>query len=140
MALKLNVNISSIIFDFKNIELLDQGDYYAEVQFYFQTPQAKYLIPPQEYERIPWEKSQVFVKTKNFNRNNLNSHSRNGTKSKKAIYKTKGWNIKFTEEESILNEVAYYSTEIDLPQSDPEYDISELRIPLMMDIFLYFQK
>ncbi|CAI2385088.1 unnamed protein product [Moneuplotes crassus] len=54
-------------------------------------------------------------------------------------YRTKGWNIKFTEEESILNEVVYYEGQVDLPLSSPAYDISQLRIPIMVDAVLYFR-
>ncbi|CAI2384977.1 unnamed protein product [Moneuplotes crassus] len=139
MALKLHINISTVIFDFKNIQIIEQGHYYASVKFYVQTQNAQYLIPPKEYEGISWTSSQVPVRTKNFNRNNLDEGINNGIRIKRAEYKTKGWNIKFTEEESILNEIVYSSGEIDLPVSDPDYDFSELRIPLMMDATLYFQ-
>lgn len=138
MSLRFKVNLNAIVFDFKNIELCNQGHYYAEVQFYVQTQNAKYYMVPDQYEKMPWNFGQLSTRAKALYRANIDSTSRNGIKSKKAIYKTKGWNIRFTEEETILNEVSYYIAEIDLPASDPEQALTEHRIPLMMEVTLYF--
>lgn len=86
-----------------------------------------------------WTKSQLSSKSKNCHRPNINSASRNGIKHKKVVYKTQGWNIKYTEEECILNEVAYFTTNIDLPESiQSNNDLLSHRIPLMMEITLFF--
>jgi len=140
MALKLNMNVNTVIFDFKNIGLIHKGQYYADIQFFIQTSKARYLIPPKSWEKIPWNASQVPDRSKNFNRNNIDFGTKNGIKSKKVSYKTKGWNIKYTEEEAILNEAVYCNTEIDLPASPTDLDISDLRIPLMMTVLLYFKR
>jgi hypothetical protein len=93
---------------------------------------------PDQYEKMHWEVDQLSTRVKVLYRENIDSTSRNGIKSKIAAYKTKGWNIRFTEEETILNEVSYYVAEIDLPVCEPEQELTAHRIPLMMDVTLYF--
>jgi hypothetical protein len=140
MSLRLKVDITACIFDFKNIELCNQGHYYAEIQFFVQTENAKYPVTPDEYEKIKWKDSQIILPSKNCQRQNIDKSSRNGIKRQKVVYKTQGWNIRFTEEECILNEVAYFTSLIDLPQLDCEDDVSDLRIPLMMEVSLFFHE
>jgi len=65
MSLRLKIDVRTAIFDFKNIELFNQGCYYVEIQFYVQTANAKYLVPPDEYENISWDKSQIVANNKN---------------------------------------------------------------------------
>lgn len=140
MSLRCKVNVAVLVYDFKNIELWNQGHYYAEIQFYVQTVNARYIIAPDEYEKIKWSKNQMTNRSKNWVRTNIDPTSRNGIKQKKAVYKTQGWNIRYTEEECPLNEIAYFTTQIDLPQVENSEEFLDLRIPLIMEVSLYFQK
>jgi len=67
----------------------------------------------------------------------LEKGSRNGIKRKKVVYKTQGWNVKYTEEEFKLNELAYFTTNIDIPEIQNSSDVLDIRIPLMMEVILY---
>lgn len=73
-----------------------------------------------------------------FYKGNIDPSSRNGIKRLKGAYKTQGWYIKYMEEQWNLNEVAYFTHEIDIPKVYSYEDIEEIRIPLMMQVTLYF--
>ena len=138
MSLKAKASIKVCLFEFKNIELSNQGHYFVELKFYIQTQNAKYYAKPCDFKRIKWDKNQIDKSRRNWNRRNIDPFLRSCINGEKAAYKSHSWSIRFAEEEVILNEIAWFNIEIDLPTITNKNKFLNLRIPLMMEAVLYF--
>lgn len=71
-------------------------------------------------------------------RKNLDYRSKSGVNPINYSYKTHGFNIKYIEEECDLNEVAYFEQMIDVPCLEEAKEINNLRVPLNMEITLFY--
>jgi len=52
MSLQLKFSIALQVKSFKNLNLYNQGNYYAEVRFYIQTKTHKYYAKPIAMEKV----------------------------------------------------------------------------------------
>lgn len=71
-------------------------------------------------------------------RQNIDSNSKSGVNLSRHCYKSNSFNIKYIEEECDLNEVVYFEMMVDLPKVEEAGDVSALRIPLNMEVSLYY--
>lgn len=71
-------------------------------------------------------------------RKNIDSTSKSGLNPLNYSYKTHGFNIKYIEECCDLNEVVYFEQMVDVPKLDNPNSINHLRVPLNMEVSLFY--
>ena len=65
MSLKAKASIKVCLFEFKNIELSNQGHYFVELRFFIQTQNARYFAKPCDYRDLSWNRNQISKSRRN---------------------------------------------------------------------------
>lgn len=99
MSFQLKFSIALHVKSFKNINLYNQGNYYAEIRFYVQTKKDKFYAKPIAMEKVKNSNPRRNTVSKWMSRNNIDSQSLSGIDLTTFSYKTHGFNIKYIEEE-----------------------------------------
>ncbi|CAI2385814.1 unnamed protein product [Moneuplotes crassus] len=134
MSLKANVQIAVLVSAFRTMGVCEQGDYYCEVRFYIETPIARYYANPVQREGI--RESILHLKeSRVINRDMIDVIPERSQCRKK--YTTQIMRIRYNLEECNMNELVFFTHEIDLPKVETSDDWLSVYIPLNIEVKLF---